>query len=209
MKKQIILAATLLMTAVALNAQVGVGTDTPKATLEIVGETTATVPDGVLVPRFTAAELTAKNSAYGADQNGTMVFVESGTGSAGKTVDITGAGFYYYDGVTDNKWKALGSGSTSATTFNVTAEITSSYTVLANDGFVKVNVNAPGAVLTLPTTGISVGKIVYVSHIGTMGMDVLPAPRNSSFTTVPAGTSGAFVYLGGSGAGSWDWVAGY
>ena len=400
MKKQIILLATLLMTGVALKAQVGIGTNDPKSTLEIVGETTASVADGVLVPRFSATDLGGKDTAYGAPQNGALVFVTGGTGASPKTVDVTAQGFYYFDAAAD-KWVAVGGGggigtevdgiignevlnattdrglirsgagtavspytlglpngttagevmqwdgtkwvvatssvtevdgiignevlnattdrglirsgagtavspytlglpngttagevmqwdgtkwvvatssvaevdgiignevvgpfnntvvpnplklegtgtavnpysldikpagiqashlaqmgasngqvlqwngttwvpsSPSAGVFNVTAEIAASYTVLANDGFVKINVNAPGAVLTLPTSGIPVGKIVYVSHNGSMGMDISPTPRNTSFPTIQAGTSGALIYLGGT---EWDWVAGY
>ncbi|CAA7387598.1 MULTISPECIES: hypothetical protein [Chryseobacterium] len=203
MKKQFITAMTVLMSAFAFG-QVGVNTQTPQSTLDVTGTSSATIADGVLVPRYTVAELSAKDAAYGASQNGVFVFVTSGTGSSGKTSDVTGAGFYYYDNPT-SKWKGMG-GNTAATSFNVTAEQTSDYTVLATDDFVKLNVSTSGRVLTLPTTGIPVGKRVYISNIGTSNVNISPSPRNPAVTQGQAKSSGALVYLGG---GEWDWVTGY
>ncbi len=159
MKKQIILLAVLLMTGAALNAQVGVGTDDPKATLEIVGETTANVPDGVLVPRFTVAELSVKDAAYGAGQNGTLVFVTSGVGSAGKTSDITGPGFHYYDNAT-SKWVAVGGGGASvpAVYQNILGEAVTvnaaSYAALATDFLIRTTFSAT-VTITLPDADAS------------------------------------------------------
>ncbi|RMZ59059.1 hypothetical protein D1632_15990 [Chryseobacterium nematophagum] len=203
MKKQFITAMTVLMSAFAFG-QVGVNTQTPQSTLDVTGTSSATVADGVLVPRYTVAELATKDAAYGASQNGVFVFVTSGTGSSGKTSDVTGAGFYYYDNPT-SKWKGMG-GNTASTSFNVTADQTSDYTVLATDDFVKLNISTPGRTLTLPTTGIPVGKRVYISNIGTSNINISPSPRNPAVTQGQAKSSGALVYLGGS---EWDWVTGY
>lgn len=188
--------------------QVGVNTDTPQSTLDVVGTTSATKADGVLVPRYTVAELAAKDAAYGVSQNGVLVFVTSGTGSSGKTSDISEAGFYYYDNPT-SKWKHVGGGSVS-TSFNVTTEQNSDYTVLPTDNFIKLNITtADPHVLTLPTSGIPVGKMVYVSNIGNNAINISPAPRNPQFTQVQAGISGMLIYLGGTGDGSWEWATGF
>ncbi|CAA7194066.1 hypothetical protein [Chryseobacterium potabilaquae] len=206
MKKQFITAMTVLMSAFALG-QVGINTETPQSTLDIVGTSSANSPDGVLVPRFTVAQLAAKDAAYGASQDGVLVFVTSGTGSSGKTSDIIGSGFYYYDNSV-SKWKIVGGNSASAS-FNVTAEQTSDYTVLATDDYIKLRITTSGHTLTLPTSGIAVGKKIYVSNTGSSNIDIYPVPNNTSTMQVQAGASGILLYIGGTGTGSWDWVTGY
>ena len=69
------------------------------------------MPDGVLVPRLTVGQLNAKSAAYGADQNGALVFITSNTqGGAGTKVEnVKDPGFYYYDNAT-SKWKGVGGG---------------------------------------------------------------------------------------------------
>ncbi|CAA7196684.1 hypothetical protein [Chryseobacterium potabilaquae] len=205
MKKTFIILTTIV--SMYTLGQVGINTNTPQSTLDIVGNTTVTSPDGLLIPRFTVAELSARDGAYGAAQNGVLVFVTSGTGSSGKTSDIIGTGVYYYDNST-SKWKGV-EGNSSSSSFNVTADQTSDYTVLPTDNFVKLNLTTPGHMLTLPTSGIPVGKIIYVSNIGSDGIDLSPLPFNPSFVNIGARISGILVYLGGTGNGSWDWVSGY
>ncbi|RNA61584.1 hypothetical protein D1631_06405 [Chryseobacterium nematophagum] len=203
MKKQFITTMTVLMSAFAFG-QVGVNTQTPQSTLDVTGTSSATVADGVLVPRYTVAELSAKDAAYGASQNGVFVFVTSGTGSSGKTSEVTGAGFYYYDNPT-SKWKGMG-GNTASASFNVTAEQTSDYTVLPTDDFIKLNIMTSGHTLTLPTTGIPLGKRIYISNIGNNSINISPSPRNPNVSQSQPGVSGTLVYIGG---GEWDWVTGF
>ncbi|MDR1877548.1 MAG: hypothetical protein LBQ84_07980 [Flavobacteriaceae bacterium] len=113
MKKNVII--TVIMTGLLFvapaNAQVVIGVDNvsvnPNATLQISDDTTtasASTP-GVIIPRLSLSELIAKNAAYTASHNGTLVFVKQidGTGT-GKTVDVKSTGFYYYDG---SAWKPL------------------------------------------------------------------------------------------------------
>ncbi|RNA61697.1 hypothetical protein D1631_07025 [Chryseobacterium nematophagum] len=208
--KKILFTTAMLVCFTALSkaqqGRVGINTSAPDATLDIVANTADnTKPDGLLVPRMSRSQLTAKDAAYVAAQNGTIVFVNTLDGSAaGKVVNVTATGYYYYD-APNSQWKGLGSGNV-ATTFNVTPEITADYTVLATDDYITLKVSTSGHKLFLPTTGIDVGKKVYVSNAGLSNIDINPAPRNTSTTQVQAGSSGILLYLGG---GLWDWVTGF
>lgn len=118
--KKILLTATLLVGLSAMsNAQdkgVGINTTTPKASLDVATTSDNTMPDAVLVPRFSLTQLQAKNNAYTTDQNGALVFVNDITGTpGGKTVNITATGFYYYDSVA-GQWKTLGGGGSAVDT---------------------------------------------------------------------------------------------
>lgn len=188
--------------------QVGINTVSPKATLDIVAKNGSQAADGLLVPRFTALELSGKDAIYNNEQNGTLVFVTSANGNTNKTSDITVPGFYYYD-ASASKWKSVAGSSSNASGFNVTDEKIASYSALPSDGYIKLNINTPGQTLTLPVSGVSVGKRIYVSNVGTQNIDISPALRNPSFTNIGAGGSGTFIYLGGTGNASWDWVSGY
>jgi hypothetical protein len=61
MKKSIItLGIIALISGASLNAQVGINTETPKATLDVVaGKTDGSTAEGMLVPRMTLAQLNA------------------------------------------------------------------------------------------------------------------------------------------------------
>lgn len=87
--------------------RVGIGVDTPAATLEVAGEAgTATVLDGIIPPRLTGDELRAKT--YTAAQTGAMVYVTAGdTAPSGQTVNVTTAGTYTFDGTV---WKHIENG---------------------------------------------------------------------------------------------------
>ncbi|WP_419867970.1 fibrinogen-like YCDxxxxGGGW domain-containing protein [Chryseobacterium sp. CT-SW4] len=107
MKINLTLLTTALFSSIAFG-QVGINNTIPKATLDIKKGASANFPEGILVPSFTVSELETKDADYGDDQNGVMVFIASGTGNTGKTANILGAGFYYYDSATQ-LWVATGS----------------------------------------------------------------------------------------------------
>lgn len=85
------------------NAQVGIGTTTPNASLDVVGNATnATSIDGIIAPRISRTNLISK-TAYAAAQTGAIVYVNdiTGTADAGATANINTIGYYYFDGT---KW---------------------------------------------------------------------------------------------------------
>lgn len=107
MMKNIILVNFILFTGFFPQAQVGINTETPQATLDVTGKPTDnTVLDGIIPPRLTGAQLRAKT--YTATQTGAMVYVTAAdTSPAGQTIDVTSTGYFYFNGT---KWIAAGSG---------------------------------------------------------------------------------------------------
>lgn len=111
-------------------AQVGVNTDTPAATVDIVGKPTInTTFDGIIAPRIEGAQLRAK--IYTAAQTGALVYVIlADTAPAGQTIDVTAAGYYYFNGT---KWVSTGSGSgTSVNIYNANGSLTNNRTLNFN-----------------------------------------------------------------------------
>ena len=115
MKTKIITLITLAFISLSnLHAQVGIGTQTPKTTLQIQGEPTSTTKaDGMQAPTLSLAQLDAKVAAYGTDQDGALVYVDDVTGGSTEpeTAAITATGYYYYDAPNDT-WKKIGGRST-------------------------------------------------------------------------------------------------
>ena len=104
--KKIILTIAFIASGLVASAQVGIGNTDPKVSLQVDKSADAAKADGVLVPRVTVAELNTKAAAYGADQNGSLVFITAITSAANETSNVTATGFHYYNSTTD-KWVAL------------------------------------------------------------------------------------------------------
>ena len=87
------------------NGQVGIGTNNPKATLDIVAlnpkSTTETKADGILIPRLSKAQVQALNNTV----ESTLIFVNDLNAEQlqeqESTKDINESGFYYFK---NNKW---------------------------------------------------------------------------------------------------------
>lgn len=211
MKKNFYLAVALLGFSISLNAQVkgvGIKTDHPNATLDVRAETAdATMPDGVLVPRLTVTELNAKSSAYGADQNGLLVFVTSNTqGGAGTKVEnVKDPGFYYYDLAT-NKWKAVGGGNAGQISGPVYANVDAGGNVRSIAGlsasdwqpndYIIILTSVSGTNISLPNAnGTNKGRIVSVvnqtgspqTYVGS----TLNSPKNA--TTIYPGVGSLYL----------------
>ena len=89
-------------------AQVGIDVNDPKATLDVAANpTNLSKIDGMIAPRLTGNELKAKDNLYGTSQNAAIVYATSAASPATpKTVEVTKAGYYYYDAVLV-KWVAF------------------------------------------------------------------------------------------------------
>ena len=86
------------LVAVNLSSQVGINTQSPKATLEVVGKPgDINHFDGIIPPRITGDELAAKT--YSTSQKGAFVYVTSpATNLSGQVAHLTKSGLYYFDG---------------------------------------------------------------------------------------------------------------
>ena len=85
---------------------VGINTDSPLVTLDVIGQpATANIADGMRAPRITLSQLNAK-TGYGTNQVGTLIYVTDITGGStvSATVQVTAAGYYYFDGTTWLSW---------------------------------------------------------------------------------------------------------
>ncbi|PXW16267.1 hypothetical protein C8D70_104205 [Chryseobacterium sp. CBTAP 102] len=94
-----------------LFSQVGINTNTPKSTLDVVGKPSdPSIFDGIIAPRITGADL--KTKTYTAQQTGALVYVTAADPSpSGQTVDVVSLGYYYFNGdVTINKWIKIAAG---------------------------------------------------------------------------------------------------
>lgn len=142
-------------------AQVGINTNTPKVTLDVTGNPTESILDGIIAPRITGNNLRAKT--YGIDQNGAFVYVTlADTSPSGQTVDVTSTGYYYFDfnTVTNGKWVKFGSGTASTEPWKVQATSVSATGNTQNiyqQGKVAIGTTAADAVRTenLYTKGIT------------------------------------------------------
>ena len=115
----------VLFACIYVHAQVGIGTTTPNATLDITATNPsgpATNVDGILIPRVSRqrAQLMA------ATPTSTLVYINdvvSGT-ATGTTINVTAVGFYFFNGTIweriaagiSNDWALIGNSGTSATT---------------------------------------------------------------------------------------------
>jgi hypothetical protein len=183
--KKIILSIAFIASGLVASAQVGVGNVDPKTTLDVTGATSGGAVasgDGVMVPRVT--NLTAANIAAA---DGALVFLTVDSGA-----DLRG--FYYWDQSVPD-WVAVGGAA--AATFNVSALQSVSYAALATDDVIRFNNNVDVTV-TLPTTGIAVGKKYYITAEGGANVVFSPTPVTIGYTGTFSGTGSTAIYIGGT-----------
>ncbi|WP_374441599.1 hypothetical protein [Epilithonimonas sp.] len=105
MKKSLTIAAVACFTLSL--CQVGINTDTPSATLDIVGSPSdISKLDGVIAPRLTGNELAAKT--YTAAQTGAIIYATAPASTlTGQVINVSATGYYYFDG---SVWNNMASG---------------------------------------------------------------------------------------------------
>lgn len=113
MKKHIIILLGALVISSVAYSQVGINTEAPKATLDVVASPDEPeLIDGFIAPRLEGNELSAKDALYTTEQAGTIIYAKSAaTPTTDKTINVTSEGYYYFDGTL---WVKMGTGSTTA-----------------------------------------------------------------------------------------------
>lgn len=155
-KKISLIISFVFITANAFS-QVGINTESPKATLD-VKSLGGDYPDGIIVPYLTKTELNDKADVYGADQEGTIVYVNDALGETlAKTTNVAKKGFYYFDGIV---WRGL------------TANVSSPWNVQGTTDMATENTQN-----IYQTGSVSVGNKTELPSNVTFGVD-----GNSSFS---------------------------
>ncbi|KMQ62014.1 hypothetical protein ACM40_06775 [Chryseobacterium sp. BLS98] len=203
MKKKFYAATFLVAGATMAYSQVGINNISPKSTLDITAKTTdGSSPEGIIAPRLTGDQIKAGDTKYTTAQIGAIVYATSAVGaSTPKTINITAAGYYYFDGLV---WQKISTGYITVAK-NVTTEQTGSYTALSTDDIILLAPSANGFTLTLPTTGIPIGKTYYINNKTSFGVTLSPLPTRDiaySQTIDPQGSK-VLMYIGGTGDGSY------
>lgn len=129
LKKQFF-AALFFAASLTTFAQVGIGTPSPSATLEVVGDpANASSLDGIIPPRLTGDQLRAKN--YTTAQTGVMVYVTAAdTAPTGQTSSVTSTGYYSFNGTA---WTPVFDSTPEAPAFNVVTSDARTYNVQPTD----------------------------------------------------------------------------
>ena len=98
--------APVLFISIMGFSQVGINTENPGATLDVVAKTNdGSKAEGMIIPRLTGNEIKNADSKYGAAQKGTLIYATQAVSpSSTKTQNITAEGYYYFDGIL---WKPL------------------------------------------------------------------------------------------------------
>lgn len=86
-------------------AQVGVNTELPNATFDVVGNPNDTNKfDGIIAPRISGDQLRSKT--YTSSQTGALVYVTAADSApSGQTLEVNSLGYYYFNGDPSvNRW---------------------------------------------------------------------------------------------------------
>ncbi|MFN3773459.1 hypothetical protein [Cloacibacterium normanense] len=94
----------MLFLAIQINAQVGINTENPETTFEVVGKPNdVSHYDGILPPRISGDQLASK--IYPFSKKGTIVFItEPATILIGQVIHVVESGYYFFNG---NYWVQL------------------------------------------------------------------------------------------------------
>ena len=180
-----------------VKAQVRIGGTTAPykgAILDLNASDDATGNQGLALPRVSLNTTTDKlNDTIPLD--GTLVYNTSAT---------LGAGLYYW---ATGKWMKL---LTYGGELHVTQLGNQSYTALVSDDIILYNPSITQQ-LTLPTSGVTRGKTIYVTNIGTVNVTIFAGLRNHTAQQIDPGASATFMYTGDTNANGeyWDRISGF
>ncbi|WP_250255671.1 hypothetical protein [Chryseobacterium sp. Marseille-Q3244] len=183
-----------LCATVILNAQVGINTDTPNATLDVAGTTNPNMKDGLLPPRVSKQQLAAKDSGtYGSDQIGAIVYITdiiSPTGlipSIAQVGSIHNTGYHYFTGL---QWVAI-----STNIYNSDGSLTGNRVVTQDANtlaFTSTSVNA----FSIDGTTLSVDAANHRTGLGTASpetrfhvVSAIPSSNRYNLIDATAGTN--------------------
>ncbi len=206
-------------------AQVGIGTENPKATLDVTAVNatgTSTDVQGVLIPRVDRERAQSMKDV----EKSTMIYVNSvATGSQlGTAINIDAEGFYYFNGTV---WVRLASSTNAAAQFfympsivmdtsvastgvkrNLHAEYVAQFTgttfvMDTNGGTVDVNTPSPkfiksdGAPITIPNVPSATDLYYYITDYDTTSLANLSIDANGILTydVIGTGTDYSFVNI--------------
>lgn len=166
----------LCLCSLSIFGQVEINTQSPAATLDVTSRTTGTataVPEGLIAPRLTIADLNAKVSAYGAAQAGSMIYVTDAANGipAGQTANINAAGYYFFDGTGWLKVITGNAGSTGSSNdiYNGDGALTANRTVAMSDKTLAFSASPTSGTshFTIDDTTLSVDALNNRVGIGT------------------------------------------
>lgn len=95
----------LVLSTKLFYGQVGINTETPETTLDVVGKPNdVNHYDGIIPPRITGNQLAAKS--YSSAKKGAIIFATSQpTNLSGQVINVTEPGLYYFDGEFWQSWR--------------------------------------------------------------------------------------------------------
>ena len=178
-------AALLFAASLTTFAQVGIGTQNPAASLDIVGDpTNSAAMDGVIYPQLTGNQLRTK--AYTPTQMGAMVYVTAAdTAPAGQTINVTTTGYYAFDGTV---WipSSIRPADIPRGLDVTTVTTTGDYMVQPTDVFIEF----AGSVRSITSTGVSsfavitfppnmpIGRIFHLYHNAALQFLYISIPQD-------------------------------
>lgn len=215
MKTLLIFLVPIIATSL-VNAQVGVNTDDPKSTLDVVGKLGTTDLVGLQAPRITRAQLTTKgNALYGTNQTGALIYISdiSGGDALSQRINISAVGYYYFDG---SIWQKVTTGTASplltadngltATSGNVQlgGALTKATTISSLSAANKLNITGTGVdMLNIDANTISVdGTNNRVALSNTAPTETFDVSGNVRFRNLPIDKVTNSIYTQTSGAAS-------
>ncbi|MFP3598619.1 hypothetical protein [Chryseobacterium sp. SIMBA_029] len=202
---------SLFLVTASIQAQVGINTQTPDATLDVEGKAaTTTIADGIIPPRITKQELAAKSSGiYGFYQTGALVYVTNTTTPTGtipsiaQVAGITNIGYYYFNG---SAWIAVGDSTSDAFVNNVAntkVELgTKSDGSTARTAGTEFSIQDNGAVVVGTSAAADASSVLDMSAITNKGILIpqVALVSNTDQVTVASPKIGLLVYNTGLGS---------